>query len=434
MPFSQFPYRAKPTFDPANPTMTIQQQGEGTTASATGSGSEARSGQPTSWRVSITKQGASTLAVGGILVIGGWLLVWPSLVLIGGTAVAVVAAAVGSVVRRPRLMIERQVHPPRVAKGMPAIIYLHLTNRGRRSLPPTDAVQPYGEHEVTASLPKLYGGQSGIRTYRLPTSNRGVFHMAPLQIRRSDPLELLKVTQNHGGDEQIWVYPKIHPLTPLPSGRTRHLDGPTSDTSAQGSITFHRIREYVHGDDLRMIHWRSTAKTGRYMARHNVDTSQPYTVVLLDIDPESYESDDFETAVDFAASVISGASEGRFPVQLRTSDGRKVGGRGPTGGSVGTSRALDFLTSLRADGSGSLSDELKRLRRELGGTALVAVTGRTDDSVVSLCSEMKHRFDRVVLVSVSDHPMIAPAGSKVAVIRATDAQQLCTLWEIEIRR
>ena len=72
---------------------------------------------------------------------------------------------------------------------------------------------------------------------------------------------------------------------PLPTGNTRHLEGPSSDTSPQGNITFHRLRDYVVGDDLRLVHWRSSARTGKLVVKHNVDTSQPYTVVLLDQRP-----------------------------------------------------------------------------------------------------------------------------------------------------
>src|SRR6185437_9806160 len=105
-----------------------------------------------------------------------------------------------------------------------------------------------------------------------------------------------------GGPQQIAVHPRILRLQPLPTGVSRYLEGPSSDSSPQGTVTFHRLREYVVGDDLRTVHWPSTAKVGQLVVRHNVDTAQPYTVVVLDVDPARYSPETFEEAVDTAAS------------------------------------------------------------------------------------------------------------------------------------
>ncbi len=75
------------------------------------------------------------------------------------------------------------------------------------------------------------------------------------------------------------------------------------------------IREYRQGDDLRKVHWRSTAKTGALMVRHEERPWQGHTCVLLDVravahtastpaadDPR--QSSSLEWAVSFAASVV----------------------------------------------------------------------------------------------------------------------------------
>jgi uncharacterized protein (DUF58 family) len=274
----------------------------------------------------VTRIGGGALLVGAALAVLGWLLVWPAFVVLGAGILVLVIVALGYIVRRPHLVIERQIQPPRVSKGLPAIAYLNFSNRGRTSVPRTVAIQPYGTNSVRTVLPRLLGGQSGVRTYRLPTSKRGIFEIGPIEITRSDPFEFVRVTQRHAGNDEIWVYPQVFPFRPLPSGITRHLEGPSSDTAPEGSITFHRLREYVVGDDLRMIHWKSTARTGRLMVRHNVDTSQPYTVVLLDVRPAVYSAETFEIAIDTAASAISCSALGKSPVQLRTTSGKQVGG------------------------------------------------------------------------------------------------------------
>ena len=91
-------------------------------------------------------------------------------------------------------------------------------------------------------------------------------------------------------------------------------------------MAFHRLREYVPGDDLRLVHWRSSARSGRLVVKHNVDTSQPFSVVLLDVRPGGYTAESFESAIDVAASVLVSSAAGKAPVELRLTDATLLGG------------------------------------------------------------------------------------------------------------
>ena len=77
-----------------------------------------------------------------------------------------------------------------------------------------------------------------------------------MEVTRRDTFELFRRTRGHADVERIWVYPRLLGLRALPTGEARTLEGPTSDTAPQGTVTFHRLREYVDGDDLRLVHWR----------------------------------------------------------------------------------------------------------------------------------------------------------------------------------
>ncbi|MDA8070586.1 MAG: DUF58 domain-containing protein [Actinomycetota bacterium] len=373
----------------------------------------------------MTRAGVGALVVGGVLVALGAVLVWPALVVLGSGALVATAVALGWVLRPPALQIDRQIHPDRVPKGAPALVYLDVTNTGRAKVPVTVALQPYGDAIVRAVLPELRGGERGVRTYRLPTSRRGVFEVGPLEVARSDPFELLRVVRRFGEPTELWVYPRILPLAPLPSGVTRNLEGPSSDTAPEGDITFHRLREYVTGDDLRMIHWKSTARTGRLMVRHNIDTSQPYTVVLVDLDPQVYSADSFETAVDVAASVVTASARGNAAVQLCLGTGERVGGPGERS----VRPLVDRLTTVDADPASDVGRELVRLRRHRGGTALVVVTGAVPPGMLPALSALRSRFRRVVLVPVGDaaHPERVPG---VTVVAAPEGERFAAAWNM----
>jgi uncharacterized protein (DUF58 family) len=378
----------------------------------------------------MTRAGIGAVVLGAALLTVGWLLTWSPVVVLGSILVVLLIVAFAYVIRPPQLRIERFLQPQRVSRDLPAIVVLNVVNRGRSRSPRTVALQPYGSSQVQIVLPKLEAGQTGTRAYRLPTHRRGVYDIGPLEVSVSDPFGLLRETKTHGVAEQLWVYPRVHAIQPLPSGVLRHLEGATTDLAPEGEITFHRLREYVRGDDLRMIHWKSTARIGKLMVRHNVDTSLSYTVVVVDIRPRSYSAETFELAMDAAASVVMASSEGMSAVQLRTTDGQQVGGpdcRLPQG-------LLDHLTSVAPQARGSIGETLRQLERDRGGTGLVVVTGMLDRADLPRLAALRRRFGRVVLASMSAEPQKPVRYPGLRVVMAKDGDEFCAAWNAEAAR
>jgi uncharacterized protein (DUF58 family) len=317
-----------------------------------------------------------------------------------------------------------------VEKGLPAIAIIDVANQSRRPLGPLAVEQWLGGDVIRAVLPRLRPRERAVRTYQLPTTRRGVFEIGPVELPRSDPFGLCRSVQRMGDAQQIQVRPRIFSLRPLPTGLSRNLEGPSSDASPQGTITFHRIREYALGDDLRNVHWPSTAHKGALMVRHYVDTAQPYTVVLLDLDPDRYSGESFEEAVDIAASVVSSASIGKAPVQLRTSSGDRIGGpaqRDP-------SPLIDYLTRVAPVASGSLREEQVLLRRDRGGTALVVVTGRLHGQNLPDAAALRRRFARVVLLCLTSVRDAPPSHPGLIIVSAETADEMARTWNSRIAR
>ncbi len=378
----------------------------------------------------MTRFGVGAAVVGIALAIAGWLAHWPPVTVIGLAMAVMVAGSVAHVLRRPRLALDRAVEPPRVEKGLPAIAVVHVTNLSRRTLAPLTIDQRLGDEPIRAMLPRLNRGGQGVRTYRLPTSKRGVYDIGPVEIARADPFGLCRTVQRMGTAQRIAVHPRLLPLHSLPVGTSRNLEGPSSDASPQGTVTFHRLREYVVGDDLRMVHWPSTARAGKLVVRHNVDTAQPYTVVLADLHPDRYSAETFEEAIDVTASLVNAMSAGRAPVQLRTSTGDRLGGpsyREPT-------PLVDYLTEVRPDPTGSLSAQLVLLRRDRGGTALVVVTGQIDPDGLPMIAALRRRFDRVVIVSLVSRPTRLPIHPGLTIVDAATADELAQRWNTGVAR
>ncbi|HEV7204999.1 MAG TPA: DUF58 domain-containing protein [Jatrophihabitans sp.] len=378
----------------------------------------------------MTRFGLASLLGGIASLVLGLSLDWLAFDLVGLGLLAVVVIGFATVTRPSNLVIAREIQPPRVPKGSPAIAFLTFANRGRRTIPVAVATQPFGAQRVRTVIPKLRGGERGTRAYRLPTRQRGIFDVDPIEVTRRDSFELFRRSRKHAEAELIWVYPRILGFKALPTGQTRHLEGPSSDTSPQGNITFHRLREYVPGDDLRLVHWRSSARAGRLLVKHNVDTSQPYTVVLFDKRPSLYTEESFEQAVDVAASVVVASAGNKAPVELRLSDGTLLGGpriRDST-------PLIDHLTGVVSDPDGSLQTQLLALRRTRGGTSLVVVTGEIDPEDLPYVAALRRRFDRLVVISIDPDSKVVPDFPRVRVIVAADADDACAAWNLAVPR
>ena len=149
-------------------------------------------------------------------------------------------------------------------------------------------------------------------------------------------------------------------LRAVPAGMARSLDG-RIDKVPHGTITFDSLRAYVVGDELRRVHWRSSAKVGELMVREQLDTAEPTIVVLLDDrasahpDVRAGVAESFESACEAAASIVAAAVREDLPVSLHLVT------------AVAARPYLDVLTAATR-GAGDLDATLRRVRgRRRGG-------------------------------------------------------------------
>jgi uncharacterized protein (DUF58 family) len=189
------------------------------------------------------------------------------------------------------------------------------------------------------------------------------------------------------------------------------------------------LREYVPGDDRRMIHWRSSARTGSLMVRQHVDTSLPDLTVVLDTRSDRWAGDPgaFEVAVEIAASLVVTCARQGFPVRVRTTDGQHWD---TPFGSPAVTYYLDRLAGVAPDAPPDAV--LGGVERAIGGSArgyaVVVVTGRSVPDDVRSLAPLVGRFASVTLVDTS--PAAGPPVAVPAVRRidACTAAVFATRW------
>jgi uncharacterized protein (DUF58 family) len=113
---------------------------------------------------------------------------------------------------------------------------------------------------------------------------RGRYDIGPLQVGFVDPFGLARVRWRALGVSRFLVHPRVERLaTPYDMGERRSLASTArrQPTGARGE-DFYTLREYVEGDDLRKVHWPSTAKRGTYMIRQEETPWHTRSTILVD--------------------------------------------------------------------------------------------------------------------------------------------------------
>jgi len=300
--------------------------------------------------------------------------------------------------------VARSAQPREVERRSAAYVTLTFRARGRRARAFT-AIETVAGARHTAALPAIAAGHVERLTYELDTSRRGNVTAGPLVLRRTDAFGLVTAERRVTGTANVAVRPKRYALHMLPSGRLRDLEGPTREVS-KGTASFHQLREYVPGDDMRHIHWRTTARTGTMMVKQLVDTTRPEIVVIVDNRRRAAGADDFEEVVDIAATVLQAAEDDDFPTLLLFADGANE--PGSDGLPV---PFLDRLTGVRQSDEDSLMELSQALHAR--GRSLVYVTGEVGAEDISVIARIARGFAPAFLVSVVGDrkaPFIAPPG------------------------
>lgn len=245
----------------------------------------------------------------GLALVGGWALGWVLAVATAVLLVLCVPFLLGGHDFAVRLQLDRD----RVVAGHEVGAQVRVVNRGRRAALPATIDVPVGDGLVEAHIPLMGPGGEHVERLTIAAHRRGVIDVGPMTLTRSDPIGVLRRQASWPDTQTIFVHPVTTRLPATSSGQVHDLEGlPSSDVVAS-DLSFHAIREYVHGDSLRHVHWRSTAKTGRLMVREYQESRRSMLAVLLTLALDDFlDDDEVELAVSVAASLAAqGVRDGR---------------------------------------------------------------------------------------------------------------------------
>lgn len=341
--------------------------------------------------------GWAVLGLAAAAVAGAWVLHWRELVVFATACVLLLLVALPFLLGRTRVDVRLTLEPERVVAGESVAVGVDVVNRAGRALLPTLLDLPVGPVAHRYGIPLLAPGAAHEENFTLRTERRGVIPVGPATTRRGDPLGLFSRDVTWTEVREVLVRPPMVPLESLGAGLLRDLEGVSTDAVSQSDLAFHALREYVPGDDLRHIHWRSSAKVmaaageNQLLVRQYLDTRRSHATIVVDDEVTAWRRDeDFEVAMSVAASLAVRAVLDDFETSFVCGDHAASGTDG--------NRALDAVcrSGLRSAG----------VAHGLVGAARRAAAMAPDTSLLFLLSGAETSYETLQRASSSFPPEV----------------------------
>src|SRR4051794_22688556 len=280
---------------------------------------------------------------------------------------------------RYKLACHRSLQPSRAPVGSSARMLLRLQNMSRL---PTGTLLledrlPYAlGSRPRVVLERLGAQQASSVAYTVRADLRGRYTVGPLAVRLTDPFGLCELNRSFPSIDHLTVIPQVHPLPAI------RLAGEYagSGESRSRSVSVHgeddaATREYRRGDDLRRVHWRSTARTGELMVRREEQPWDSRATVVLDTRVYAHRGEgptaSFEWAVSAAASIAVHLRQAGYKLRLVTGTGIDVDATEAAGDHI----ILDTLADVKTAQNGDISVLVEQVRRRSDGGLVIGLFG-----------------------------------------------------------
>ncbi|WP_410613614.1 DUF58 domain-containing protein [Amycolatopsis sp. lyj-109] len=303
---------------------------------------------------------------------------------------------------RLRIGATRALRPQRVAVGGNGEVQLELWRSGRL---------PAGEILLEDGVPYALGSRPRFVVERLPHDRRvalryplqpvlrGIQQVGPLRATITDPFGLCEFERELIGHSRLVVVPRVVALWGLPSGAGIGVgdDGTVRLHAGQGEADV-IVRQYRQGDDLRKVHWRSTARRDEIMVRVEERPWRGGTTVLLDHRAAAHHGSgpaaSLEWAVSFAASAALHLRRSGHRVRLVSEHGVTLADTPGDGGDHYDHVVLDALAALQP----AHQRDITLAGDPAGGQELIAVLGTVSTEAVHELTQYRPRGIRSLAV------------------------------------
>jgi uncharacterized protein (DUF58 family) len=383
---------------------------------------------------SLTVRGKVVLVSGGLMGLAAILFGLKELYALALAAIVLVGSArLWVQIQKWDVRVLRHIHPPRVPAGLEARVELTVRNHGPHRSPPVLAADPFdgGRRWARFTVAPLKPGETRRASYRLPTTKRGIFRLGPLELEVCDPFGLARAVQSTTPDTSLTVHPRVDQISArsLSTQADQDIRIPVPVIGRTGT-EFFALREYEAGDDLRHVHWPTTARLDDLVIRQPENFWRGRLTVATDLRTGCHDPESLELALSAAASVAVSALRSGLQVRMIGTTGMDSG-HGSGQGHAGI--ILDLLAGAASAPGGALADEFRRHRsRE---PVVVVTTDLASDADLAAAFRLGGRQSTTVVLfetkatARATQPDGYPAGVSGRYVRVPVGGSFRAAWE-----
>ncbi len=369
----------------------------------------------------LTERGRLVLALAGGIYLVAWGFGSRSLYPVAvGLALAALGARLWVTASKQPVRLRRSLGRQEHVEGNDVTVGLEaqaLRYPGPRSLEVVERAGRLGERRVRLAR----HGRTLLARYVLAGVPRGRYRFEAVRAIFEDPFGLARAETELGSESTLLVYPRLVDLERLFSqGAGLTQAGGRVLLRRTAGFDLHSVREYQHGESLRKVHWRTTAKRGELMVKELEDAPHDELAVLLDADGRSVVGGSFDVLVRAAGSILLAhvLRNRRSGLTITTSPPESCH---VTSFDGEWRLALELLAAAEPNGSEPLTRFLGRDGSPaVHATELVAVTSSLDAALADALLERafaRKPTSLVLVEAASFRPGGAPPGRDPALLK-----------------
>jgi uncharacterized protein (DUF58 family) len=363
----------------------------------------------------LTTRGKTFLAVGVLTVIAGLGFSEADLLRIGLLLMMLpVLSALSTSRARYRLSCTRQLMPRRIPAGQTTEARVRLSNVSRLRtglLLAEDQIPNSLNSRPRFVLESIEPGGSRDLSHKIQMDQRGKYTIGPLQVRVADSFGLSAIGRSFASKSTLVVTPPITTLPRVAIAGNRLGDGESGlRTVAAAGEDDIAPRAYRDGDELRRVHWRSTARYGELMVRREEQRWHNRALLLLDTRRRAHVGSGPESSFEFAVSAIASIGVHLVGQGIETRLLTDTGDGAPAGPAAES--LLERLAVIRTSRNTDLSSGLAALRSGSRGQVIAVVGALSADLARQLAASHRGPAPAMALMLDTAHwAQTEPSGN-----------------------
>ncbi len=343
----------------------------------------------------LTTRGKTFLAVGAVAAMAGLIFSEADLFRIGLLLMALpVLSALTTSRARYRLSCTRQLVPRRIQAGQVAEARVRLSNVSRlrtglllaEDLIPAAIAGPGRRPRFV--LESIEPGGTRDLSHQVELDQRGKYTIGPLQVRVADAFGLAAIGRSFATKSTLVVTPRITALPRVSIAGNRLGDGESGlRTVAAAGDDDIAPRAYRDGDELRRVHWRSTARYGELMVRREEQRWHNRALLLLDTRRKAHVGSGPDSSFEYAVNAMASIGVHLVGQGIETRLITETGDAAPAGPAAES--LLERLAVVRTSRGTDLNRGLAALRTSNRGQ-VIAIVGALSADQARLLAASHH--------------------------------------------